>query len=331
MVYSVPQRLPPGFLQPTMNADQFDLNLLRSLDVLLRECNVSRAAEKLNVSQPAMSNSLKRLREYFNDPLFIRTTSGMVPTEKALALEPMIRQSLSMAEAALVPSGDFDPANSNQVFRLLVSDYVEGTLISSLVAYLQAHAPGLSLDILTLSDGSFQDLEKGAIDLAINRFDMIPQSFHQRLLWQDSFSCLVAADHPLLHKPSLPTYLDCAHIWVSKTGIGVGTGMSQSSERGWVDDVLSSLGHKRTISVFTRHYQIIPALVRATQLVATVPTRAALLFSDQADLVFIQPPFTIPAIEVKMVWSSVLHHNASHQWIRQTLVNLASHISASSA
>lgn len=314
-----------------MNVDHFDLNLLVSFAVLMRERNVSRAADKLNVSQPAMSNSLKRLRQHFGDPLLVRTTRGMEPTEKALELEPLIRQSLTMAEEALSPKEDFDPQNSNRIFRLLVSDYVEETLISALIAHLQNHAPGISLDILTLSDGSFEDLEKGAIDLAINRFNTIPQSFYKRPVWQDSFSCLLSKDHPLLNDLTLDNYLKASHIWVSKTGIGVGTGMSQSSVRGWVDTALAELGHERQIRVFTRHYQIIPSWVKQTNLIATLPTRGLLTHKNDPELVIKEPPFTIPPIEINMVWSPILHHNSAHCWIRQTLIEVAETIKGAGA
>lgn len=313
-----------------MNVDNFDLNLLVCFDVLMRERNVSRAAEKLNVSQPAMSSSLKRLRDYFNDPLLVRTARGMEPTEKALALEPLVRQSLTMAEEVLSPHEVFNPLNSQRTFRILVSDYVEGILISALVAHLQTHAPQLSLDILTLSDGSFQDLEKGAIDLAINNFDFIPQSFYKRSIWSDSFSCLMALGHPLLADNTLQNYLSSSHIWVSKTGIGVGTGMTQSSNRGWVDKTLEDLGHERHISVYTRHYQIIPQLVRQTDLVATMPTRAACLYKSNAELAISEPPFTIPKIDINMIWSPLLHHNSDHKWIRDTLIQLADNLALTS-
>lgn len=309
-----------------MHVDNFDLNLLVCFDVLMRERNVSRAAEKLNISQPAMSNSLKRLRHHFGDPLLVRSVGGMIPTEKALELEPLIRRSLTVAEEALSPNEEFDPLKSTRTFRILVSDYVEGTLISSLVAFLQNNAPNISLDILTLSDGSFQDLEKGAIDLAINRFDSVPQSFYQRPIWKDSFSCLVAKGHSLINENTIEHYLKASHIWVSKTGIGIGTGMSQSSERGWVDDALTNLGYERQISVFTRHYQIIPLLVQQTNLVATMPTRSALIYKENPNLVIIDPPFEIQPIEVDMVWSPVLHHNSAHRWIRKTLIELAQSI-----
>lgn len=310
-----------------MKVEQFDLNLLVCFDVLIRERNVSRAAEKLNISQPAMSNSLKRLRLQFADPLLVRTSHGMEPTERALELEPLIKQSLAAAEEALAPNEAFDPSQSDRRFRLLVSDYVEGTLISALVAHLQRHAPGVSLDILTLSDGSFEDLEKGAIDLAINRFDSIPQSFYKRSIWQDSFSCLLSKEHILINDNSLHTYLSSSHLWVSKTGIGVGTGMSQGSNRGWVDNTLEELGYERKITVFTRHHQIIPLLIKQTDLIATVPTRAACLYQNDRDLVVLTPPFDIPNIEVNMIWSAILHNDKAHQWIRNTLVNLAENFS----
>ncbi len=313
-----------------MNIENFDLNLLVCFDALMRERNVSRAAEQLNISQPAMSNSLKRLRGLLDDPLLVRTTHGMEPTERALELEPLIRQSLSFAEAALSPTDHFDPATNQRVFRILASDYVEGTLVSSLVRYLQEHAPEVTLDVLTLSDASFQDLEKGKVDLAINRFDHIPQSFYQRSLWKDNFSCLVNAKHPLLTNNTVEQYLAGHHIWVSKTGIGVATGMSQenSHKRGWVDDALVELGYERNIRVFTRHYQNVPLLLDHTELIATLPTRAAQLYTQHHHLEIVDPPFAINPIEVKMVWSPLLHHNSAHKWFRNVLVELAQQASA---
>lgn len=325
MSYSAPCLIIEAGISNAMNIESFDLNLLVCFDALMRERNVSRAAEQLNISQPAMSNSLKRLRGLLDDPLLVRTTGGMEPTERALELEPLIRQSLSLAEAALSPIDDFDPLESQRVFRILVTDYMEGTLISSLVKYLQIHAPNITLDILTLSDASFQDLEKGKVDLVINRFDEIPQSFHQRLVWQDSFSCLVNEGHALIGNNTLEEYLAAGHIWVSKTGIGVATGMSQESnqKRGWIDDALAKLEYERNIRVFTRHYQIIPLLMEDTDLVATLPSRAAYSYSSHKQLVVIPPPFHVEPIEIKMVWSPLLHHNSAHKWIRNILIELA--------
>jgi DNA-binding transcriptional LysR family regulator len=308
-----------------MNIENFDLNLLVCFDALMRERNVSKAAIQLNISQPAMSNSLKRLRGLLDDPLLVRTTQGMEPTERALELEPLVRQSLSLAEAALSPIDDFDPSTSQRMFRILVTDYVEGTLISALVKYLQVHAPNITLDVLTLSDASFQDLEKGKVDLVINRFDEIPQSFHQRLVWKDNFLCMVNKGHPLVQNNTLEEYLASGHIWVSKTDIGVARGMSQKTnhKRGWIDDALAELNYERDIRVYTRHYQTIPLLMENTDLVTTLPSRAAYSYNLHQQFVMLELPFQVKPIEIKMVWSPLLQHNSAHRWVRNLLIDLA--------
>jgi DNA-binding transcriptional LysR family regulator len=183
----------------------------------------------------------------------------------------------------------------------------------------------ISLDVLTLSDGDFQDLEKGKIDLAINRFDYIPQSFHNRTLWRDSYVCMVNKAHPLVQNNTLEQYLASRHIWVSKTGVGVATGMSQDNVRklGWVDGALKALGLERNIKVFTRHYQIIPLLLRDSDLVATIPIKAAESYAKNQDLTVIPVPFEMAPYDIKMVWSPIKHHRGDHQWLRNALVSLA--------
>ena len=205
-----------------MNINKIDLNLLIYLDVLLREKNVTRAANQLNITQPAMSNGLKRLRNLFNDPILVRTSSGMAPTERAQNLGPVIRKILLELEEALQSEDAFNPATSDRVFRLMASDYAASTLVPHLLSSLSKIAPNICLDIMTPSDINFHDVEAGKVDMAINRFDELPQSFHQKTLWRDSFSCLLAADSPLVSRFGLHSYLKAKHIWVSKTGFGVG-------------------------------------------------------------------------------------------------------------
>ena len=186
-----------------MNLERVDLNLLIYLDVLLREKNVTRAAEQLGVTQPAMSNILRRLRNLFNDPLLIRSSEGMTPTERALELQPRIRDALSDLSMILEPRTEFRPYTSSRVFRVMTSDYAEATLIPRLVKALRSEAPNVVLDFLTPSDVSYRDMEQGKVDLAINRFNEIPQSFHQVLVWRDSFSCLLNDKHPAVQHLNL--------------------------------------------------------------------------------------------------------------------------------
>lgn len=308
-----------------MNLNRIDLNLLVYLDVLLREKNVTRAASHLGITQPAMSNSLKRLRELFGDPLLVRTSEGMTATTRALEIQPLIRKVLAEIDQVVQPTEVFHPTRSNRVFRIMASDYAEATLIPSVLGVLRREAPDVILDVLTPSDVTFLDVEQGRVDMAINRFDTIPQSFHQRTLWTDTFSCLLSVHNPLVFDFSLENYLGSKHVWVSKTGFGVGVGVNPKDVQrlGWVDEALSRMGKKRDISVFTRHYQVATLLASQHDLIATLPSKAARLAGSLGNVVMREPPFPIPPIELKMAWSPLLHNNADHRWLRQLIGGVA--------
>ena len=310
-----------------MNLARIDLNLLVYLDVLLREGSVTRAAEQLSITQPAMSNCLKRLRDLFDDPLLIRTSEGMRPTARALELQPQLREVLSKLEV-VVQSTAFAPLESEQLFRIMASDYAESTLIPRLLETIRETAPGIALDILTPSDVTFQDLEKGKIDMAINRFDHLPKSLHHTTLWRDTFSCLISAANPALENFTLEAYLQAPHIWVSKTGMGVGTGMTPRDilKLGWVDEALAEIGQQRRIRVFTRHYQVAALLAQQPDLIATLPTQSALLQTENPHLAIRRPPFPIVPIELKMAWSALLQHNNAHIWLRRQIQDIARRI-----
>ena len=311
-----------------MNINRIDLNLLVYLDVLLRERNVTKAANQLGISQPAMSNGLRRLRQLFDDPLLVRTSEGMTPTERASQLAPMVRDVLSDIEKAVQPQTAFDPLHSERVFRIMASDYTESTLLPALLAELNQQAPNVSLDILNPSDVGFLDVEQGRVDLVINRFDTMPQSFHQTTVWTDNYACLLSVDNPILNNFCLDTYLEAQHVWVSKTGMGVGVGINPKDEQrlGWVDEALRKTGRKRRITVFTRHYQAAMRLAEQRNLVVTVPAKAAQVERDNPKVVIKDPPFDIPSFELKMAWSPLLQHNPAHQWMRRLITSIAKSI-----
>ncbi len=311
-----------------MKIKNVDLNLLVYLDVLLRERNVTRAAENLGITQPAMSNGLRRLRELFDDPLLVRTSAGMTPTERAEELQPQIREVVASIERAIDPDQSFDAASAERVFRISVSDYTESTLLPQLMHRLLLEAPNITLDILTPSDVSYRDVEQGSVDLVINRFDVLPQSFHQRTLWRDTFSCLLSCHNPIQDKFTLEAYLASGHVWVSKTGMGIGVGMEPGASQrlGWVDAALTRLGKKRQIRVFTRHYQAAMRLAVLEGLIITLPTMAANLLKDDPRVRILPPPFKIPEIELKMAWSPLLQHNPAHRWLRGLISEVSAEI-----
>ena len=315
-----------------MNISRIDLNLLVYLDALLREKNVTKAADQLGITQPAMSNSLRRLRDLFNDPLLIRTSQGMTPTERAEELQPQVRAILSNVEKAMQPSSEFDLAKSDRVFRIMASDYAESTLIPALLTEIRDTAPHIRLDILTPSDVTFQDVEKGKVDMAINRFSYLPQSFHQINVWRDNFTCLMSKDNPILDDFNLESYLAAHHIWVSKTGMGVGVGMNPTDIQrlGWVDEALAEIDRTRHIRVFTRHYQVAALLAEQPDLIATLPRQAAMLHTRHGQLTTRPPPFPIVPIELKMAWSPLLQHNPGHTWLRRLIIEVTQKIIAKS-
>ncbi|TPE50578.1 LysR family transcriptional regulator [Maribrevibacterium harenarium] len=308
-----------------MQLDKIDLNLLRYLDSLLREQNVTHAANQLGITQPAMSNGLRRLRDLFHDPLLVRTSDGMMPTALAIQLQPRVQSILQSVDEVLHLGQEFDADSSSRVFRIMASDYAEATLIPPLMQKLQAEAPGVILDVMNPSDVSFHDVEKGKVDLVINRFEQLPQSFHQKSVWVDRFSCLVPANDTFSDSLTLEEYLAAQHVWVSKTGFGVGVGIQpeEVQKLGWVDGSLAELGHKRNIRLFTRNYNVAMRATEQLGLIATLPSLATRLMEGNDKVRVVEPPFTIPPVELKMLWSPLLQHDPGHIWLRSTISGCA--------
>ena len=311
-----------------MKLSNIDLNLLVYFSVLLREGNVTKAAEHLGLSQPAMSNGLRRLRKVFNDPLLVRTSNGMMPTDKAKELQPLVQEVLSQIELFMQPTIEFDPKNSKRLFRVMASDYAETTLLPRVRERVAREAPDTALDILTPSDVTFQDIELGNVDLVINRFDQLPQSLHLSVLWRDGFSCVMRQDNPLRKGFNFDKYLKADHVWVNKTGMGVATGVNPDDIRklGWVDIALDDLGKRRNIKVYTRHYISAIQLTQHQDLIATVATRSTHLVDHFSNLAILPAPFKISDIELHMVWSPLLHHNVAHRWFRNVIRDVANEI-----
>ncbi len=309
-----------------MKLSEIDLNLLVYFDALLQEKNVTRAAQQLGLSQPAMSNSLRRLRELFNDSLLVRTSSGMVATDKALKLQPKIHRVLNSIEHFVQPTEEFNPYESDRVFRIIASDYAESTVIPGMLKSLREHAPKVTLDIMSPSDINYSDIEQGKVDLAINRFDRIPLAFQKQTLLTDGFSCVLRVDHPFADNLTLENYLQSHHVWVSKSGLGMSadTATEELQRMGWVDNALSNIDRQRKISVFTRHFLSAMQLAQEHNLIVTLPTRAATKARNFHNLIIVPPPFDIAPIELHLLWPPILNDNLGHTWLRGIIEEAAS-------
>ncbi len=272
-----------------------------------------------------MSNVLKRLRQLLDDPLLVKTSDGMTATERALELQPLVRAAVEAAEKVIEDRSTFEPGSDERIFRVMASDYAESILIPRVLSVLREVAPNITLDVLTPSDVSFADIEQGRVDMAINRFEDLPGSFHQKTLWQDSFSCIINKRHPIQHCFNLDSYLQAQHLWVSKTGYGIGVGIDPDDIQrlGWVDLALDRIGKKRNIRLFTRHYRVATYIAQQQDLIATLPRRIAELQRDNPHLLIMPPPFDIPPLEMKMAWSPLLHNNNGHRWLRKVMIDCA--------
>ncbi|UVE17593.1 LysR family transcriptional regulator [Pseudomonas sp. LS44] len=289
-----------------MNISTFDLNLLRVLDTLLRERNVSRAAERLALSQPAVSNALNRLRELLDDPLLVRAGRSMQPTPRALSLEAPIRAALAQIEQSLSGAEQFDPARSRQRFSVAMTDYVELLCMPRLLAQLAEEAPGISIALVQLgSQLPIDALDKGELDLVLGRVASLPSRFSRRQ-WLNGTLCLVSRrDHPLLTgAPDLQTFLRLRHLWVHG-----------GQTRGMVDQWLAGQGLKRAIHYTTPNYLQAAHIAASTDLTVVLPIHLAEHFATLLPLALHPLPFDVGTFQLEIVSLGQRQRDAALQWL----------------
>lgn len=310
--------------------NQIDLNLLVYLNVLLQEQNVTQAAKTLCITQPAMSNILKRLRKMFGDPLLVRTSDGMIPTEYAKNLQPQLHKILDSTRALLQKSSDFRPYSHARTFCIMTSDYAEATLVPHLVKAILSEAPNIKLQFLAAGDVSYDDMEQGRIDLALGRFFVGAQTLHSVPIWRDDFSCLLHKDNPCAEYFNLKNYLAALHVWAHKAKVDIGQLRPHLDEKSPVDQALMRQGFRRNIVLYTRHYQMQQLLSANKNLVATLPTRLARL-QVGGDVILKKPPFFIDSFELLMSSSPLLHKDPAHKWLRTLVLHVAAQVFARTA
>jgi DNA-binding transcriptional LysR family regulator len=294
-----------------MNLNRVDLNLLVAFDALLSEQSVTRAAERLGLSQPAMSSALGRLRRLVGDPILVRTATRMVPTQRAMELVGPVREILRQIEVALSAPAPFDPASTKRRFRIATNDYVEVVLLPKLVRELARVAPGIDLDVRPLGpDFPDEAMQTGKLDLAIGFAHSAPVELHSQILFKDRFICAVRADHPGVGRRLTPQqYADLPHVMVSPSG-GV---------TGVVDSALSLHGLERRVAVTVPHFVVAPHVVAQSDCIVTLAERVARSFAEILPLRLLKPPVVLPGFRVAMIWHERSAHDPAQQWLRETL------------
>ena len=289
-----------------INIDRLDLNLLLTLDVLLAEHNVTRAAQRLNLSQPSVSVQLARLREIFNDPLLLPGPRGMIPTARADALREPLRQALETLQRAVAPEEAFDPAKAHLTWRVAATDYTETAIVLPVLNGLRTAAPDTRLAIYELNPGeSVRQAEQGERDIIFHTRDSAPPELHQRSLFTERYVLAGRQDHPKLkRRPTLAQFCQLEHVMVSPDGGGFS---------GATDTALAARGLSRRVVLSVPHFLFMLKVLTSTDLVAVVPER---LVKSVVGLTVVEPPVEVPGFEILMLWHERVHRDPGHQWLR---------------
>ena len=297
-----------------MNIYNFDLNLLRVLDALLRDRNVSRAAERLSLSQPAVSNALNRLRELLDDPLLVRVGRVMQPTPRALSLEAPIRDALQQIEHTLNAGDFFEPATSHQRFVIAVTDYVELICMPALMARLAQVAPGIQLAIQHLTPSlPAEALDNGELDLVLGRFLDVPTRFHTRRWANETLQIALRKGHSLISGTlDLPAFLRLRHLWVHG-----------GQTRGMVDQWLEDHDLSRDVVYTTPNYLQAAHIVASSDLAAVLPSQLARHFARLLPLQLFDLPFDLGTFQLDIVSVAQRERDAALQWLIEQIVAVA--------
>ena len=320
-----------------MDLSRFDLNLLLVFDAVMRERSVLRASRTLNLTQSAVSHALGRLRQLLDDELFLRDPAGMRPTKRAEVLAVPVADALSLLRAGLAPSR-FDPAGAHSTFTLAASDYVAVAILPHFLAALRDQAPGVTLRIFPLGrlDLALQ-MDNGRVDLAISWFETLPPRFRRMDLVSDRETIVAPSGHPLTEgKITLARLLATPHIAVDLTGL------DEAGESGFIDERglkrrtrIERLSSEHAVpldiadkppALTVPSYLMVPDLVMASGMIATLPRRLAEAACRRHGLVLLDPPFDYPPIRLDAIWHEMTDGSAAHIWLRALLTEAVANL-----
>ena len=290
-----------------MNLSKVDLNLFIVFDAIYTEANLTRAGQIVGITQPAVSNALARLRDTFNDPLFVRTAQGMVPTPMAQNIITPVRQALQLLRVSVQESRSFNPSEANKTYRISMTDLTEAVILPHLAARIRRLAPNINVDsFLTRRRETTKELAAGRLDFAIDApLNTDPQVRHVRL-FEDRYVCIMRKGHPLASKEriTLDDYLAQSHIHISSRRNGLGH----------VDLALGKMGIQRRVMLRSQHYQMAPLVLESTDMVMTVNER----FARRHNLHWVELPIDdIPPIQTHLFWHESTDQDPANRWMRE--------------
>ncbi|AOE42315.1 LysR family transcriptional regulator (plasmid) [Pantoea agglomerans] len=298
---------------------KYDLNSLPVLLVMMEERNVTRAAERLGITQPALSNALNRLRETLNDPLFIRERYGMRPTPKAEQLAQVVGAALSSIDKVILGQQDFDPLNATRLFTLAPNSYVEFIMMPAIVARLRSCAPGIRLRLTPFgNDVTEAGVISGNTDMVLGRIVEPPDNLVVQHLMNEGLACVIRADHPLVgEKLSAEQYEQLKHVNVLPPG----------RMRAGLYQALEQRGLRRQVAVSVTHFLAVPEMIAVTDYCATLPRLICQHLSRDQRLRIVPAPVDLGTFPVEMGWHARYRDDPAHRWFRTLITETAQSLS----
>lgn len=297
-----------------MKLSDIDLNLFVVFDAIYTEGNLTRAGEIIGITQPAVSNSLSRLRNLFDDPLFVRTAEGMVPTPVAQNIVGSVRQALRLIRSSVQESDSFDPIASDKRFRVSMTDLTQSIVLPYLFGRIKREAPHIAIDCYHVRRRDMNiELASGNLDLAVD-IPLTPDpQIRQAPLFSHPHVCVLRKNHPATESElTTDLYLSLSHIHISSRRGGLGH----------VDLALGKMGKRRQIALRTQHYLATPELVSRTDLALTVPLVFADFLVAQYPVQYLQLPFAVPNLETHLYWHESTDQDQANRWMRELILAL---------
>lgn len=294
-----------------MDLRNVDLNLLAVLEVLLQEQSVTRAAARIGRSQPAVSRALARLRETFDDPLFVVVGRNLVPTPRADELQVQLAAVLDDVRNLMAPTV-FDPADAGNTFRITAPDATVYLMLGKFLARVAVEAPSMNVTISSAAGSQLAALEAGDIDLAVDTFIDAPPGFHRQSLFESPLVAVMRAGHPALDRTfDVKAFVAWPHVWVD-------TATSRA-----LDAQLAGRNIERRISVRVSSFLTGAVTVQQTDCIMVLPREVAMRAAEMADVVILPLPVEMPRLTLDQLWHPRRQHDPSHIWLRGAIAETA--------